>query len=258
MPPALKPNEFFEFSQDLVKHSERVIKEHYLDPRLQVDQKSDRSLVTRADREAESVLRETILKAYPSHGIIGEEWGNENESAEFVWTLDPIDGTFSFVSGVPLFGTLIGLLYQGAPVLGVIHQPILDQLCIGSYEGTYLNGRRIRITEKPLAEATLLTTDFTNIPKFQPESNIEQLCQAVYARRTWGDCYGYLLVASGLAQIMLDPIMNPWDSAPLTPIIEGAGGILTDWHGNNRHGITTSTVVATPQLHPLVLEFLRG
>ncbi len=134
--------------------------------------------------------------------------------------LDPIDGTISFASASPLFGTLIALLHHGVPVLGAINQPVLRQLCIGDAETTTLNGKAVQVRRTPrLADATLLTTDVLDVAKYQDGAAFDSLMHDVKLVRTWGDCYGYLLLATGHADIMCDPAMSPWDIAPLIPIV---------------------------------------
>jgi myo-inositol-1(or 4)-monophosphatase len=203
-------------------------------------------------------MRALIRKTYPHHGILGEEFGPENASAEFVWILDPIDGTISFARGCPLFGTLIGLLHNDRPILGAIHHPLLNQLCIGNNTETTLNGRAVQLRETNcLSEAMLLTTDVASIDKLQKQQGFERLFRQTRLFRTWGDCYGYLLVASGGADIMLDPIMNPWDILPLIPIIRGANGVATTWSGTDA-AKGDSCVAANKTLHPQVLEILNS
>ena len=254
----VKTKEFAEFISSLAEKSGEVIKPYFAKADLAVEFKQDQTPVTRADREAEAAMRDMIRKAYPHHGILGEEFGSENTSAEFVWVLDPIDGTVSFARGCPLFGTLIGLLHEGKPVLGAIHQPLLNQICIGDNEETTLNGRIVQLREThDLCEAILLTTDIANIARYQKKEGFEKLQGQARLFRTWGDCYGYLLVASGGADIMLDPIMNPWDVIPLVPIIQGANGVITTWSGTDASG-GNSCVAANRQLHPRVLEILNS
>ncbi len=250
--------EFTKFVHTLAEKSGEVIKPYFAEANLTVELKADQTLVTQADREAETVMRDLIRKAYPDHGILGEEFGSENISAEFVWTLDPIDGTISFASGCPLFGTLIGLLQAGKPVLGAINNPILNQLCIGNNSETTLNGRVVKLRETHhLSEALLLTTNIASVAKYQKQDGFEKLLGQTHLFRTWGDCYGYLLVASGGADIMLDPIMHSWDIIPLIPIIQGAKGVITAWSGTEAsHG--NSCVVANKTLHPQVLEILNS
>jgi histidinol phosphatase-like enzyme (inositol monophosphatase family) len=250
--------EFTDFIRTLAEKSGEVIKPYFAQTGLAVETKEDRTIVTRADREAEAVMRDLIRKAYPQHGILGEEFGPENTSAEYVWTLDPIDGTVSFARGCPLFGTLIGLLHAGRPILGAIHHPILNQLCVGNDTETTVNGRPAQLREvHHLSEAMLLTTDIASIGKYQKKEAFEKLLRQTHLFRTWGDCYGYLLVASGGADIMLDPFMSPWDILPLIPIIRGAQGEITTWSGADPvRG--DSCVAANKILHPQVLKILNS
>lgn len=251
-------NTFLQFIELLAEKSGEIITHWYDHPDLVIDEKSDETPVTIADRNAEAVMRDLIRKHYPHHGIIGEEYGRENDNVEYVWVLDPIDGTISFSSGSPLFGTLICLLQNGQPILGAIHQPVLKQLCIGDGKTTTLNGRAVAMRETAaLSQATLLTTDIANIEQYQDIHRFNQLHRSIKILRTWGDCYGYLLLATGKADIMLDPIMNPWDLLALIPIIRGAGGVITDWQGNDP--VTgKSTVAAGKNLHAEVLKILDG
>jgi histidinol phosphatase-like enzyme (inositol monophosphatase family) len=226
---------------------------------LAIETKSDQSPVTAADRGAEELMRAAIARKFPGHGIIGEEFGSERADAEFVWMLDPVDGTKSFITGVPLWGTLIALLHRGNPVLGCIHQPILRQLMIGDGTATTLNGKTTRCRPTLRVEdATLLTSDPLNPAKFQDGARYDRLQKRARLVRTWGDCYGYLLLAAGWADISLDPIMNPWDIAALVPIIRGAGGIVSDWHGGAAFPAESTVAAATPTLHAQVMEMLNG
>jgi myo-inositol-1(or 4)-monophosphatase len=243
---------------ELAAESGAFIRPLYGHRGLAVEAKADQTPVTAADRGAEELMRGLIKKRYPDHGIIGEEFGSERPDAEFVWMLDPIDGTKSFITGVPLWGTLIALLYRGQPVLGCIHQPVLGQLAMGDGTTTTINGRPTRVRScAALADATLLTSDPLNPAKHQNGAAYDRLARQVKLTRTWGDCYGYLLVASGLADIMCDPIMNPWDIAALVPVIRGAGGMITDWQGGAPFP-AESTVAATPELHAGVIGILNA
>lgn len=245
------------FLIELAAASGDFIRPYFANPELEVELKSDQTPVTLADRGAEQLLRQMINAKFPHHGIIGEELGNENEQAEFVWMLDPIDGTKSFAAACPLFGTLICLLHNGAPVLGAIHQPILRQLLIGDNKSATLNERPVRLrATASLAEATLLTTDLRAPAKYQDGFRFDALVQQARLVRTWGDCYGYLLVSTGWADIMVDPILNPWDIGALIPVIRGAGGVITDWQGGDplKGG---SAIAASETLHPLVLAALN-
>ena len=252
------PEEFINFVHKLASESAQVIKPYFGAFDLEVELKSDETPVTAADRGAEEVMRHLIRKEFPDHGIIGEEFGDENEAAEFVWVLDPIDGTKSFASGCPLFGTLICLLHEGQPILGAINQPILERLCIGNNNQTTVNGHPVHVRETDrLSEAILLTTDILSVGEYQSKAGFENLLHGTKLFRTWGDCYGYLLVASGGADIMLDPIVNPWDVLPVIPVVRGAGGVITTWDGGDA-AQGDSCVAASQNLHPRVLEILNA
>jgi len=249
---------FHTFARELAECSGSAIVSYFGRENLAVELKSDRSPVTQADREAEAVMRELIAKTYPDHGIIGEEYGTENAEAEYVWTLDPIDGTVSFSRGCPLFGTEIGLLHRGVPVLGVIHQPILQQFCLGDGKQTTVNGRPV--TMRPvsrLADAMLSVTDLKNIEKYHQRQGFDALFRATGIFRTWGDCYGYILLVCGGTDIMLDPALNPWDLLPLIPIVRGAGGAIADWSGGELSR-GRSCVAAHPSIHRQVIALLNG
>ena len=249
--------EFQDFFHSLLDAARDTIRPYYADSSLAVETKSDDTPVTIADRETERILREKINQTYPTHGIIGEEFGTENPDAEFVWVLDPIDGTKSFVTGVPLFGILIALLKDGLPILGSIDQPILSQRIIGDGQSTYFNGRQVHL-RKPssLQQATLLTTDPLVPAQLHNAGGWDKLTNTVRLYRTWGDCYGYLLLAAGKADIMVDPIVEKWDLLSLIPIIRGAGGTITDWQGNDP--VQGNSIVAShPDLHGEILEILN-
>jgi myo-inositol-1(or 4)-monophosphatase len=246
------------FLKELALQSGEFIRPHFANPSLAVEFKSDKSPVTAADRGAEELLRKLIAAKFPAHGIIGEEHGNDRADAEFVWVLDPIDGTKAFITGVPLWGTLIGLLHNGQPILGAIHQPILHQLMIGDGRVTTLNERPVTVrTCSRIEEATLLTSDPLNPAIYQNGAAYDALTKRARLVRTWGDCYGYLLLAAGWADVAMDPIMNPWDIAALVPVIRGAGGVITDWQGGEAYP-AESTVAAGPGLHSQVLAALAA
>ncbi len=246
------------FLAELTAASGPIVQKHFFSQELEVEHKSDRTPVTEADRGAEAAMRKLINERFPTHGIVAEEYGNEGDDAEWKWVLDPIDGTKSFIHGVPLFGTLIGLLYQGQPVLGAIHQPILNLLCLGDGKSTTLNGRPVQVQEKrSFAEATLLTTSVGDdiLQIHSPEAR-QRLLKAAGIVRTWGDCFGYLLVATGRADVMCDGVAhNAWDVLPLVPIIRGAGGVITDWSGGEV-GDQKSCIAASPRLHRMALDLL--
>ena len=228
-----KLNELKLFAAKLASESGGIIK-GYFKKDFSVTIKEDGSPVTEVDQQVEIRIRELIVKDYPDHGIIGEEYGVENEEAEFQWILDPIDGTKSFVAGSFDFGIIIGLLHQKQPVLGLIYQPVLNEMVIGDNITTTLNGQLVRCRAiRGLKEAVLLTTDVFRIGHYHNPKGFYQLAKKVNFCRTWGNCYGYLLLACGYADIMIDPVMASWDKLGLIPIIQGAGGVITDYHGND-------------------------
>ncbi len=208
-----------------------AIRPYFRQP-LAVDDKPDLSPVTAADRAAELAMRELIEAGFPEHGIIGEEFGRVREAAEFVWVLDPIDGTKSFISGVPLFGTLIALTRAGRPILGIIDQPISRERWVGAAgRATTLNGRAIRCREcTALATATLFATtpDMFGGPD---AAAFARVSAAVKLTRFGADCYAYGLLAAGFVDLVLEASLKPYDFCAMIPIVEGAGGIATDWRG---------------------------
>jgi histidinol phosphatase-like enzyme (inositol monophosphatase family) len=248
--------ELKKFSELLASESAKIIKE-YFRSNVTVESKGDDSPVTIADKKAEEVMRELIMKHYPDHGILGEEFGKHNEEAEYQWILDPIDGTKSFITGTVTFGTLIALTKNGTPTMGVINQPILDEFLIGDNASSILNGSQVKVREcNSLVDATLLTTDHLNIEVYQNLEKFESLMRQAKMYRQWGDCYGYYLVASGFADIMIDPIMSVWDSMALIPIINGAGGVITDYQGGDP--VTGESIIAASKgIHKQVIEILN-
>ncbi len=219
--------------------------------------KKDDSPVTIADKKAEEVIRNLISKEFPGHGILGEEFGEENIESEYKWVIDPIDGTKSFIHGMITFGTLIGLLKNGKPVLGVINQPVINEFLIGDNESAELNGEKTTVRKiKNLEEALLLTTDHLNVEKYQNIEKFNKLIHSVKLYRTWGNCFGYYLLATGFADIMIDPIMSVWDTVALIPIIKGAGGVISDYHGQDPMK-GESIIAASPDLHKRVIEILN-
>lgn len=205
----------------------------YYQQDIKVERKKDLSPVTAADRKTEALMRNEILSRFPDHGILGEEHGIHNQKSPVQWILDPIDGTKSFIHGVPFYTTLIGVLYEKQPISGVIFAPALDELCEAFREGgARFNGEPCRVGDcKSLSEATFLTTDVTTAKECNFEKPLQQLLDRTRLHRTWGDAYGHMMVASGRADLMFDPILNIWDAAPLLTILQEAGGIFCDVRG---------------------------
>lgn len=224
-----------------------------------VDFKKDHSPVTEIDRNTELMLREKIAKKFPEHGIVGEEFGNANETAEFVWVLDPIDGTKSFITKVPLFGTLIGLQYRGRPILGAINQPILKERIVGDCKTCLFNGKPVRVADRKTPEGmTLLTSDSRYCANLRGREQWRTLENKAAISRTWGDCYGYMLLCRGLAHVMCDALLEVWDFTALLPALAGAGATYSDWRGGSDIGHDWGLIAScTPELHSQVLEIMR-
>ena len=201
--------------------------------RLTVETKADGSPVTVADRAAETAAREWVDRLFPGDGLLGEEFGEVRPHARRRWIIDPIDGTKSFVRGTPLWGSLVALCEGERVLAGAAYFPAIGELVAAApAAGCWWNGTRCGVSAvSELASATVLTTDerFRERPEYR--AGWEQLAGSAAVVRTWGDCFGYLLVATGRAEVMVDPVMSPWDAAALQPIIEEAGGVFTDWGG---------------------------
>jgi histidinol phosphatase-like enzyme (inositol monophosphatase family) len=226
---------------------------------LEVHTKADSSPVTLADREVEAMLRGLIAERFPEHGILGEELGASHVDAEYVWSLDPIDGTRSFISGHPLWGTLIALLQGGVSVLGVIDMPVLDERWVGiAGEPTRFNGDVCRTSRRrELAEATLYTTS-PDLFEGDESAAFERLSRSVRMRRFGGDCYSYALLAAGHVDLVLETGLQPYDYLALTPVIQGAGGLITDWSGRALDMRSDGRVLAAANamLHAQALAFV--
>jgi histidinol phosphatase-like enzyme (inositol monophosphatase family) len=248
--------ELTEFARALAEASARVIRGYFRSD-YEVLSKEDDTPVTRADREAEEIMRQMITERFPHHGILGEEHGHFQPEAEYQWVLDPIDGTKAFVSHSYLFGTLIALLKDGQPILGVIHHPLMSDFLIGIGGETFLNGRKVMMRScERLEDAILLSSTTELVRKHQNITAFEALSQRVARHNNWGDCHGYYLLAVGGADIMVDPIMSPWDLLALIPIIRGAGGVITDWQG--RDAVKGNSIVAAhPTLHSSIIRALN-
>ena len=249
-------NDLKSFCRKLSDESGKIIKQ-YFRTEINVERKKDESPVTIADKKSEEIMRELIMKEFPDHGIIGEEFGKHNEDAEYKWILDPIDGTKSFITGTVTFGTLIALTQNNKPILGVINQPILNEFLIGDNDTAELNGKKVTMREcDNISQATLLASDHYMVGSFQNFEKFENLAKQVKLYRNWGDCFSYYLLSTGFADIMVDPIMNIWDLAALIPVVKGAGGEISDWHGNDA-ATGTSTIAANKKLHSAVVKMLN-
>ena len=234
---------------DLARLTGDVALEHFRSP-LDVQRKTDGSPVTIADRAAENAARDWLAKHFSSDGIVGEEYGEANAGARRRWIIDPIDGTRTFVRGVPLWGTLIAVARGEDILAGAAYFPVLgEMLSAAPGEGCWLNGARSRVSAvERLADAAVLTTNewFTGTP--HRLDAWRRLASEAGMARSWGDCYGYLLVATGRAEVMVDGRLSAWDAAAIMPAVVEAGGVFTDWEGNatafGGSAIATNALVA--------------
>ena len=224
---------------------------------IDIAQKADASPVTVADIEIEAMIRDRIAQTYPSHGILGEEQASVNLSAELCWVIDPIDGTKSFISGIPLWGTLIALLKDAQPIFGIIDVPALGERYVATPgRQTERNGEVIRTSRcDDLRKCNLFATspDMFSTTEFQV---FDSLSRRVRFRRYGGDCYNYAMLAAGKIDAVVEAGLKPYDYLPVVPIVNGAGGLMTDWNGNPLTPSSDGRVIAaaTPALHRALLE----
>ncbi|HEX3727678.1 MAG TPA: histidinol-phosphatase [Pirellulales bacterium] len=236
---------------------------YFRSPALDVELKADHSPVTIADRRAEELLRQHIGQRFAADAILGEEFGEQPGTSGYRWILDPIDGTKSFISGVPLYGTLVGVEYDDQPVIGVTFIPALDECVYAAlgqgawYQRAGAPPERARVSSRASLSDSLVCTSDTRFPTPARQEAFARVQNAARVSRTWGDCYGYLLVATGRAEVMIDPLMHVWDAAAVQPIVVEAGGSFTDWQGrptiHGGEGIATNGRVLND-----VLSLVRG
>lgn len=239
--------ELRDFAADLAWQAGKLTL-RYFQTELTPELKADESPVTVADRASERLMRELIETRYPTHSILGEEEGETRPGASYRWILDPIDGTKTFVRGVPLYAVLVGLERDGVPIVGAINLPAMGELLVAAQgEGCTWNGRRAHVsTVSSLHESLLLSTDSESMAPHGREAAYRRLVAATKMQRTWGDAYGYALVATGRAELMLDAVVSIWDCAALLPVLQEAGGTLTDWSG--KPTIYADATIATNSL----------
>ena len=251
---------FLTLAAALADAAGEAIRPHFRRP-IQVDDKPDLSPVTIADRSAEQAMRRLIAARFPEHGIIGEEYGAERAEAEFVWVLDPIDGTKSFISGVPLFGTLIALAQHGQPILGVIDQPISRERWVGAaVRPTTFNGTPIHC--RPCASLAAATVFATTPDMFHGDdaAGFARVAAAGKLVRYGADCYAYGLVAHGLIDLVIEASLKPYDFSAMGPIVAGAGGVASDWQGRPLTLASDGRVVVAGdrRAHEAALALLAG
>ncbi|MCE5230543.1 inositol monophosphatase family protein [bacterium] len=248
--------EYAHFAAHLAREAGKVTLKYYRSM-LQIERKSDQSPVTVADRETERYLVETIRSVYPDHGILGEELGEVNPDAPWRWVLDPIDGTQAFIHGVPLYTVLVALMHENEPLIGVIYNPPQDELVAAAKGlGCNYNGQPCHVSHvDQLSRARVHSTDWSSLAAHRPRFT-RALLDTIHFGRTWADGYGYMLVATGRADAMLDPVLNPWDIAPLIPIITEAGGRFTTMEGApaDENGLADNGIASNGLIHDQILE----
>jgi inositol-phosphate phosphatase / L-galactose 1-phosphate phosphatase / histidinol-phosphatase len=256
--------EIINFANHLADISEPIAKKYFRLPNGEIA-KEDDSPVTKADREIEKIIREEIEKKFPTHGIIGEEFGDIRTDSDFVWILDPIDGTSSFIIGRPIFGTLIALSHQGKSVLGIMNQPITSERWVGiSGQGSWFNNKKIQTRNcLEISDAILASSSsfyFQNgdeeiLKRISAVTKYQKIGGIIYG----GDCYSYASLASGFIDAVIDPGLKVYDYAALQPIIEMAGGVVTDWEGNDL-GLQSGVKLlasANQKLHQQMLNLIN-
>ncbi|OGO27537.1 MAG: histidinol phosphate phosphatase [Chloroflexi bacterium RBG_16_52_11] len=249
---------YFDFITGLAYHAGRITL-GYFNTGIHPAFKPDDTPVTAADRAAEEFIRGEIESAYPSHAIVGEEYGEKAGAGNpFRWIIDPIDGTKSFMRGVPLYGVLIGLEIEGVVRVGAAYYPVLDEmLCAADGLGAWWNGRRTHVSEvDALGRACICYTTYRNFVK-RDLALWDRLSEAAYMTRGWSDAYGYLAVATGRAEVCLDPYMHVWDCGPFPAIFREAGGFFGSWKGEEGH-THGEALACNSALKNRVLELTRG
>jgi len=253
--------ELLEFAGKLADTSGSILRKGFQGA-LNIETKADSSPVTQLDMDVEKSLRHIIEEAYPEHGIIGEEFGNIRENSPYQWIIDPIDGTKAFIAGYLTFTTLVALLHNGKPVIGIIDQPILQQRWAAiSGQKTLYNGTPLPLiaNKKSLEEANIATTS-TGYFTDQQAIKLKQLKDNGANIILGGDAYAYAMLASGRLDIVLDVSMKPYDYCALAPVIEGVGGIITDWSGNPLKLSSDGSVIAYTNngLHEEIIDLLTN
>ena len=256
MPQSLR--DYLDFAVETAYLAGRLTLSHF-QAGVHADYKSDDTPVTIADRQSEQLIRSRIEAAYPRHAIVGEEYGADGAGdATHRWYVDPVDGTKSFIRGVPLYAVLIGLEIEGSVEVGAAYCPALDEmLAAATGEGCWRNGRRCRVSSETRLDRSVIS--FTDVNSFKTGGRAEaweRIRRATYYRAGWGDAYGHALVATGRVELMLDPLMSDWDCGPFPPILSEAGGYFGDWRGNvTIHG--GEALSTTQQLLPEVLALIQ-
>ncbi len=249
---------YLEFATSLAYQAGKITL-RYFNTGVQTERKENNDPVTIADREAEAYVRAEIARKFPGHAIVGEEYGEtEKNGNPFRWIIDPIDGTISFIRGVPLYGVLIGLEIEGEVKVGAAYFPPLDEmLCAADSAGCWWNGRRARVsTVSSLADACVVSSDFQHLSAKMPDV-VDRFAKQKALLRTWADAYGYLLVATGRAEVALDPRLDVYDCGPYPVIFREAGGFFGSWNGEEGH-THGEGIACNAAIKPKVMELMRG
>ncbi len=257
--PHITPNDLMNAALDIGAAAEPTALKHFRSD-LAVEDKPDESPVTIADRETEKRIRAELADRFPDHGIFGEEYGRQETDSEFTWIIDPIDGTKSFICGVPLFGMLIGVLEAGEPVAGVIRMPALGESYAGCRGGgANLSGAAIGCRQITKADDARIFVNEANQLVTEEPQRLARLMGMGHIFRFFTDCYSYALLAAGKIDAVVEMGLQPYDYLPVAPVIEAAGGIVTDWQGERLglHSDGTIIAAATPELHAAILAQLR-
>ena len=247
--------DYLAFAQKTVIAAGKITLE-YFQKSVDIEVKSDSTPVTEVDRTVETFIRGCIQEAYPKHAILGEEFKEKYSESQFKWIIDPIDGTQSFIHGIPLYTVLLALVCDDEPQLGIIHSPATKETVAAAKGfGCTYNSKPCYVSDtSELSNAWIQVTDYADLWRRRPEFSRNLLSQAAFCR-AWGDAYGYLLVATGRSDVMIDPIMNIWDIAPLKPIITEAGGLFTDLDGVS-NPLGTSALACNSVLHEKLIKMI--
>ncbi len=249
-------SELRDFAADIAHRAGQFTLE-YFNNGVAVDRKADQSPVTEADRGAEKIIREAIRRTYPSHGMVGEEYGEENGAAPIRWVIDPIDGTKAFIRGLPTYSVLVGVEVEGRPVAGAAYLPALDELyCAADGCGVACNSRPIHVSSTDRLDAALVGfCELAFLYRQGKASSLERMLPLCAEVKTLPDAYGLLMVAAGRADAFIDASVSPWDVCALYPIVREAGGQITDWSGNPNY-FTPNVIGSNSALHEVVLRVL--
>jgi histidinol-phosphatase len=249
---------YLDFATSLAYRAGKITLGHF-NTGVHVNIKGNNDPVTIADHNAENFIRSEIEREYPGHSIVGEEFGASNGSTSpFRWTIDPIDGTKSFIRSVPLYGVLIGLEIDGIMRVGAAYYPPLDEMmCAANGLGCWWNGRRAHVSNvSAISQACVVTSDFQRLAE-KDATLVARFVERKALLRTWGDAYGYLLVATGRAEVCIDPFLDIWDYGPYPVILREAGGYFGTWSGEEGH-TPGDALACNAALKPEVVKLLRG